>query len=119
MQLLDGIMQKILKAEKLNRICYELGPIAKCSQCKEEQPFSYITYSSKNNSRQKHENSEKQRSANKCLQCSKCLNEVPIKCDLETDKIIKSKVYTIYYLAMIYICSIFVNMLELQIWKIL
>ena len=87
MQLLDGILQKILKAEELNRICYDLGPIAQCSQCKKEQLFSYITYNSK-----RHESCKKQSSTNERLQCSKCLNEVPIKCDLETDKIIKSKV---------------------------
>ena len=114
MQLLDGMLQKILKTEELNRICYELGPMAVCSQCTKERLFFYITFESKNDSKgQKHDNTKKHISD--CLQCSKCRNEVSIKCNSETDGVVKSKVC--------YLCSIFVNklissvLLEIQIWK--
>ena len=88
MQLLDGMLQKILKAEELSGVCYELGPIGKCSQCKTEKLFTYITY----NTRKKQDTPKRQRRNHQSLQCSKCQNEVFIKCNQETDKIIKSKV---------------------------
>lgn len=93
MQLLDGMLQKILKAEELSGICYELGPIGECSQCEAEELFSYITYDNKSNRKQQ-DASISQRHNRQCLQCSKCQNEVSIKCnpDPEIDKIIKSKV---------------------------
>ena len=88
LQLLDGMLQKILKAEELNSICYELGPVAVCSQCTGEQFFSYITYKNKTDPQEQSHISD-------CLQCSKCKNEVMIKCNSETDEIIKSKVSTV------------------------
>ena len=90
MQLLDRMLQKILKAEELNRICYKLGPVAMCSQCPGEQLqfFSYITYENKSDSQGQTNGSH----ISDCLKCSKCCNEVTIKCNLETDTIIKSKV---------------------------
>ena len=91
MQFLDGMLQKILKAEELSGVCYGLGPIGKCSQCKPERLFTYITYNSKND-RKKQDISKGQRRNHQSLQCSKCKNEVFIKCNQETDKIIKSKV---------------------------
>ena len=84
MRLLDGMLQKILKAEELSGICYELGPVEKCSQCGKEELFSYITYDNRKKEDASH--------YHQCLQCSKCQNEVSIKCNPETDKIIKSKV---------------------------
>ena len=90
MQLLHGMLQKILKAEELNGVSYELGPFAICSQCEEEQLFCYITYENK---RQGDDDDAKgQEQKNKCFQCSNCQNEVIIKCNSETDKIIKSQV---------------------------
>ena len=89
MQLLDRMLQKILKAEELNGVSYELGPFAICSQCKEEQLFHYITYE---NRRQEDDDAKKQEKNNKSLQCRNCQNEVVIKCNSETDKIIKSQV---------------------------
>ena len=91
MRLLDGMLQKILKAEELSGVYYELGPIGKCSQCKTDKLFTYITYNSKND-RKKQDTPKRQRRDHQSLQCSKCQNEVFIKCNQETDKIIKSKV---------------------------
>ena len=93
MQLVDRMLEKILKAEELSGICYELGPIGECSQCESVELFSYITYDNKND-RKKQDASTSQTRNHQCLQCSKCQNEVSIKCnpDPETDKIIKSKV---------------------------
>ena len=91
MQLLDGMLQKILRAKELSEVCYELGPIGECSQCETEELFTYITYNNKND-RKKQDTSTRQRHNHQCLQCSKCQNEVSIKCNAETDKIIKSKV---------------------------
>ena len=90
MQLLDRMLQKILKAEELNGVSYKLGPFAICSQCEEEQLFCYITYENK---RQGDDNdAKKQEKNNKSLQCRNCQNEVIIKCNSGTDKIIKSQV---------------------------
>lgn len=92
MQLLDKMLRKILKAEELNSICYELGPMAVCSECTGEQFFSYITYENKSKTQGQRDDNIKSHNISDCLQCSKCLNEVTIKCNSETDRIIKSKV---------------------------
>ena len=82
MQLIDGMLQRILKAEELSGVCYELGPYALCPECEEEQSFSFITYNSGSGSK-----------THKSLHCSGCQNEFPIdKYSSETDNIIKSKV---------------------------
>jgi len=86
MQLLEGMLQNILKAEELNGISYKLGPFTRCSQCETEQLFSYVTYES--GSKSETTSSTRQES----LKCNGCQNDVTIKCNLETDEIIKSKV---------------------------
>ena len=91
MQLLHGMLQKILKAEELNGVSYDLGPFAICSQCKKEQLFCYIAYENKRQG-DDDDDAKGQEQKNKCFQCRNCQNEVIIKCNSETDKIIKSQV---------------------------
>ena len=110
MGFLNATLQKILKAEELNRIYYELGPMAECSQCKDEQLFSYITYTCENDSRKQKKDRENIR-----LQCSSCFTEIPIKCDPKTDKVIKSKVLFLY-LKFTFMFAI--QIVELCIWEI-
>ena len=112
MELLHAILQKILKAEELNSICYELGPVAECSQCEDIRQFSYITYNCENDSRK-----QKKDGQSKQLQCSCCHNGVPIKCDSETDQIIKSKVLLQYLKFESMLAN--ANFVELQLWGIL
>ena len=91
MQLLDRILKKILKAKELNRICYKLGPVAECYQCEDKQLFYYITYDCKIKQKDDGQSITKEH-----IQCSSCCNEVPIKCDSETDRFVKSKVLLLY-----------------------
>ena len=92
MQLLDGMLQKILKAKELNKICYELGPLAHCTQCDKKEPFSYIAYKSESGSKRE-----------ESLQCCGCKNVFCIgKHDSEADHIIKSKVLHVLHVISYY-----------------
>lgn len=84
MQLLDRMLQKILKAKELNKIYYELGPFVHCTHCDKKQSFSYITYTSESGSKR-----------DESLKCCGCKNVFRIgsKYNSETDHIIKSKVW--------------------------